>query len=142
MPMTATKTPILLTQLPPIRASHSSLVRRAGAGTGWDRGGKGPGKGRGGWGRGGGGRGRRGGRRLGRGARRGLRRRGRHRRLGRKGRSGDLGREGAAVSGSERSLQPEQAVFQLVQAVAEVDPADHQHSQYAEQEERFHESAP
>src|ERR1035437_8293040 len=36
MPMTATKTPILLTQLPPIKASHSSLVRCAGAATGWN----------------------------------------------------------------------------------------------------------
>src|SRR5450631_586337 len=37
--MTATKTPILLTQLPPIRASHSSLVRCAGATAGCTGGG-------------------------------------------------------------------------------------------------------
>src|ERR1035438_9151383 len=36
MPMTATKTPILLTQLPPIRASHSSLVRWIGSATVWN----------------------------------------------------------------------------------------------------------
>src|ERR1039458_2030938 len=46
MPMTATKTPILLTQLPPIRASHSSLVRRAGAGADWKGWRKAPGNGR------------------------------------------------------------------------------------------------
>src|ERR1039458_5875701 len=55
MPMTATKTPILLTQLPPIRASHSSLVRRAGASTGWNSGWKAPGNGGVGAGGGGGG---------------------------------------------------------------------------------------
>src|ERR1019366_10017157 len=36
MPTTATTTPILLTQLPPIKASHSSLVRCTGAPTGWN----------------------------------------------------------------------------------------------------------
>src|ERR1039458_8097036 len=36
MPTTATTTPILLTQLPPIKASHSSLVRCTGAATGWN----------------------------------------------------------------------------------------------------------
>ena len=43
--MTATKTPILLTQLPPMRASHSALVRRTGAATGWNICRTGPGSG-------------------------------------------------------------------------------------------------
>src|ERR1035437_6936091 len=36
MPTTATTTPILLTQLPPIKAYHSSLVRCTGAATVWN----------------------------------------------------------------------------------------------------------
>src|ERR1039458_3197071 len=59
MPMTATKTPILLTQLPPMRASHSSLVRRAEAGADWKGGRKAPGNGRACAGGGGGGAGER-----------------------------------------------------------------------------------